>query len=88
MMPLMKRTMSKWGFVAVLTLLGVLVPATSALARDDPADREVVDARLEGYSNTLSLPKGSEGLTWVAMVFLGVLCCGGLFKDAKRTHLD
>jgi hypothetical protein len=88
MMPLMKQTMSKWGLMATLALLPVLLPATPALARQDTPDREVIDARLEGYSNTLSLPKGSEGLTWVAMVFLGVLCCGGLFKDAKRSHLD
>jgi hypothetical protein len=79
----MKRTWSKWGVIAILAF----VPAT-ALARQDTPEREVIDARLEGYSGSLSLPKGSEGLTWVGMVFLGVLCCGGLFKDAKRSHLD
>ena len=80
----MKRKWSKWGLIAILAL----VPATPVLARQDTPEREVIDARLEGYSSTVSLPKGSEGLTWVAMIFLGVLCCGGLFKDAKRSHLD
>jgi len=66
----------------------VLAPTTTALARQDTPEREIIDARLEGYSGSMSLPAGSDGLTWVAMVILGVLCCGGLFKDAKRTHLD
>ena len=83
MMPGMKRTLFQWGMIAAL----VLLPAT-ALARQDTPEREVVDARLEGYKDNISLPKGSEGLTWVSMVILGVLCCGGLFKDAKRSHLD
>jgi hypothetical protein len=84
MMPIMKRTFSKWGLIAAMALL----PASTALARQDTPEREVVDARLEGYSQGLTLPKGSDGLTWVALVFLGVLCCGGLFKDARRSHLD
>ena len=79
----MKSTLSRWGIIAVLAL----APAT-AFARQDTPEREVIDARLEGYAANPSLPGGSEGLTWVAMIVLGVLCCGGLFKDAKRTHLD
>ena len=82
-MPGMKSTLYRWGIIAVLAM----APAT-AFARQDTPEREVIDARLEGYQNSFSLPKGSEGLTWVAMIFLGVLCCGGLFKDAKRSHLD
>ena len=83
-MPAMKRTFSKWGLIAAMALL----PASTALARQDTPEREVVDARLEGYTQSFTLPPSSDGLTWVAFIFLGVLCCGGLFKDAKRSHLD
>ena len=58
------------------------------LARDETPDVEPIDARLEGYKQNVSLPAASTGLTWVALIFLGVVCCGGLFKDAKRSHLD
>ena len=84
MMATMKRTMLRWVAVGVL----MLAPATTAWARQDTPEKEIVDARLEGYQNNPTLAGTGSGLTWVAMVFLGVLCCAGLFKDAKRTHLD
>ena len=87
MMVYMKR---KWlglccRWVAIVVL--VLSPA-AALARSDEPDVEPVDARLEGYGTSITLPASSVGLTWVALIFLGVVTCIGLFKDAKRTHLD
>ena len=72
-------------WVAIVLL--ALAPAT-ALARSDEAEPDIVDARLEGYSTGYTLPATSVGLTWVALIFLGVVTCIGLFKDAKRTHLD
>ena len=71
--------------------LGVLMVAMSpaaALAQRDQVERDIVDARLEGYSQGVTLPPASNGLTWVALIVLGAICLGGLFKDAKRTHLD
>lgn len=83
----MKPVLSKicrWTAVAIFAL----APATTALARDEEPEAEPIDARLEGYKQNVSLPASSTGLTWVALIFLGVVCCGGLFKDAKRSHLD
>ena len=73
----------RWVAIAVLAL----APAT-ALARSDEPEAEIVDARLEGYGSSYTMPPASVGLTWVALIFLGVVTCIGLFKDAKRTHLD
>jgi hypothetical protein len=86
MMNRMKRRLigacCRWVAIAVLALS----PATALAAEE--VDTEGVDARVQGYSTNVILPKGSEGMTWVIMIVLGVICCGGLFKDAKRTHLD
>jgi hypothetical protein len=85
MMARMKRSfLLRWVAIAML----MLAPASSALARSDQPEKDVYDARLEGYQNNPTLPAGGSGLTWVAMIVLGVLCCAGLFKDARRTHLD
>jgi len=70
---------------AVLAL--ALSPAAVMAQRDQP-DRDFVDARLEGYEQSVTLPPTGTALTWIAMIVLGVLCCAGLFKDAKRSHLD
>ena len=74
----------RWITIAVLAL----APATTVLARSEEQEPDPVDARLEGYPTNVSLPESSSGLTWVALVFLGAICVGVLFKDAKRSHLD
>src|SRR5437899_2752376 len=73
----------KWLAVFILAF----APAT-ALARTDDTEPDVVDARLEGYPGTVSLPEASSGMTWAAFVILAIFAAAGLFKDAKRTHLD
>jgi hypothetical protein len=88
MMRIMRRSpwiaaACKW--LAVLVL--ALAPAT-ALARQDETEPDVVDARLEGYAGNVSLPQGSSGMTWAIFVVLAVFTAAGLFKDAKRSHLD
>ena len=89
MMRGMKRSWFKRGgrVVATLVLMLALSPAAALAQRDQP-EREFVDARLEGYPNSVTLPPTGTALTWIAMIVLGVLCCAGLFKDARRTHLD
>ena len=91
MMAGMKRTtkqnLLRSAAVAVLALAPVWSPST-ALARDAEPEKEVYDARLEGYQTNPTLPPAGSGLTWCALLGLGVLCCIGLFKDAKRSHLD
>ena len=85
MMADMKRTfLLRWGAIVILAL----APASTALARSNEPEKEVYDARLEGYQTNPTLPLNGTGLTWVAMIVLGVLCCVGLFKDARRSHLD
>jgi hypothetical protein len=87
MMDRMKPTrLLRWGAIVMLTL--ALAPASTALARSSEPEKESYDARLEGYTTNPTIPLAGSGLTWIAMVVLGVLCCAGLFKDAKRTHLD
>lgn len=86
----MIRIMAKrlFGIVrSILLLVALLVPA-AALARSDEAPREPIDARLEGYPQNVTLDGNSAGGVYVAMVFLGLVCFAGLFKDARRTHLD
>ena len=68
------------------SLLVLLANPLSALAQE--ADREILDARLEGYPSNVTLEGGSSALTWILFIVLALLALGGLFKDAKRTHLD
>jgi hypothetical protein len=76
------------GLTAAMLLMVMLAPATTALARNDEPDEVIVDARMEGYKTFLEMPDASSGGTWVVFVLLMVITAGGLFKDAKRTHLD
>ena len=63
----------------------VLWPMT-VLAQDE---EEVIDARLEGYSDTaVKLESGSTAMTYLLLLVLVVVGLAALFKNAKRTHLD
>ena len=76
-------------------LLTLFVPA-AAFAKNDEPQREPIDARYEGYGDTgqrqaplnVTLDSHSTGVVWILTVFLGLLVFAGLFKDAKRSHLD
>ena len=84
MMTRMKQRVIRAAFAA----LAMLATPLSALAqRQGDEEREIVDGRLEGYASNVTLD-GSTGLTWVVFIVLAIICLGGLFKDAKRTHLD
>ena len=83
----MMRTMKRKLMTAALAAAMLAVPA-AALARDEEKEHEVYDARLEGYKENVTLEGGSVGLTWVLLIVLGAIGMAGLFKDAKRTHLD
>ena len=84
MMDLMKQRMIRAGFA----LMAMLATPMAALAQRGGEEREVLDGRLEGYASNVTLEGGSTGLTWVVFIILTIVCLGGLFKDAKRTHLD
>ena len=88
-MPRMKRSWSnRIGRILALGVLMLTLSPAAALGQRDQVERDIVDARLEGYTQGVTLPPASNGLTWVALIFLGAICIGGLFKDARRTHLD
>ena len=75
---------------AVLAALLFAASATPALANRPEEEHEIVDARLEGYGNNvnLTLPSSSSGTTWVLFIVLAIVASVGLFKDARRSHLD
>ncbi len=84
------RTKRRWlnfacRWVAILAL--AMAPAT-AMAQKASDEHEVYDARVEGYAGNKTLNGGGVALTWIAFIFLAIVACAGLFKDAKRTHLD
>jgi hypothetical protein len=77
----MKQRLLQWGVAA----LSILWAPALAFAQDE---KEIYDARLEGYPNNMTLDGGGTGLTWLLLVVLAVLCLGVLFKNAGRSHLD
>jgi hypothetical protein len=97
MMQTMKRKLfARGGGRALLAAALLLGPVFSspAFARTEEKERDIYDARLEGYGDEkrqpveVTLPLSSTGLTWVLLVVFGAVGLIGLFKDAKRTHLD
>jgi hypothetical protein len=48
------------------------------------------DARLEGYGKDekVAMEDRSTAMTWVGFSFCALIALLGLFKDAKRSHLD
>lgn len=71
--------------LAVLASVAVLSLPAAARADDDEV---VTDGRLEGYKDTVALPKSGTGTTYLLLVVLVIVGLAGLFKDAKRSHLD
>ena len=74
---------------ALAMCYGLFIPLLTpmvALAQEE--EKYQPDARLQGYSMQVSTGGGTTALTWLLLVFLGVLCFSVLFKNAKRTHLD
>lgn len=77
---------NRWRKFAMTTLI-VLSMSSNAFAASDPEEEALPDARLSGYSQVVQNTE-SNVLSWFAMVGLGAVCLIGLFKNAKRTHLD
>jgi hypothetical protein len=71
----------------LLMALVLLASTHTALASSQDDEPDVVDARLEGYGQNVTL-NGGTSLTWLLLIFLVGVCAVGLFKDAKRSHLD
>ena len=73
-------------YVSVAILLAPVVALAARSAEDE--DTVKLEARLEGYTNTVRLASGSTALTWLFVGFLSAMAIAVLFKNAKRTHLD
>jgi hypothetical protein len=74
---------SRW-MARLMTAVIVLATPVMALADDTPP----VDARLQGYKDSLASPVGSTAFAWLVLVVSGLVCIGVMFMSAKRTHLD
>ena len=91
MMTARRRTVRKW-LVPLLCLLAwaasPLAPSPSSRAGAQELEIET-DARYEGYgSDKVTIEEGSTAMTWVGFTILCLIALLGMFKDAKRTHLD
>ena len=78
-------SMKRWLLNCAVGLVLSLAPTAQA------QDEEVVyDPRVENYpqERNVKVEAGSTALTWLLMIFLGVVCVSVTFKNAKRTHLD
>ncbi len=67
-------------------LLMVATAPLSAMA-DDAAPKSY-DGRLDNYPQTVTLDSSGTALTYFLFVGLGLIGLGGLFKNARRSHLD
>jgi hypothetical protein len=76
--------MRRW-LTRAMTAAVILASPALALADDSTP---LIDARAQGYRQTLTPPPGSTALAWLCFVVLGIVGAGVMFMNAKRTHLD
>jgi hypothetical protein len=81
----MPRGIRKW--IATMACLLAWAGAPGNVRAADELEIET-DARLEGYTDKVALEPGNNAMTWMGFGFLAVVTLLGLFKDAKRSHLD
>jgi hypothetical protein len=86
-MKLRHRTLRLYG-TAMTAALPFILP-TLALARPTEDETATLEARLEGYKQTVALADpGSTALSWILLIILAILAVAVMFKDARRSHLD
>lgn len=69
-------------------LVVVLMTPVMTFARQYEEERVIIDARLEGFKDNVSLPGSGTALMWLLLIFLAGITIAVMFKDAKRSHLD
>ena len=74
----------KW-LVTLACLMSWACAPRGATAQDLEVE---TDARLEGYADKVVMEPANTAMTWAAFGFCAVVALLGLFKDAKRSHLD
>jgi hypothetical protein len=65
----------------------VALGPSMALAANNTSDAPDADVRLVQYPIKV-FADGSLALVWLLGIVLMLVCLAGLFKSAKRTHLD
>ena len=79
----------KYRLMALYVTVAVALAPVIVFARsNEDEDTVKLEARLEGYTNTVRMTSGSTALTWLMIGFLSAVAIAVLFKNAKRTHLD
>ena len=74
-------------YLAFISAVGSFV-GPAQIARADDQDLTPNDGRLDAFQSQTVALDTSTALTWLALMGLGVVGLTGLFKDAKRSHLD
>lgn len=70
-------------------LIVLAMSPVTALAARPEMEKDIVDARLEGYDKVnVTLAPSGTALMWLLLIFLTLVTVGVMFKDAKRSHLD
>jgi hypothetical protein len=72
----------------MIVLMMVGFAPLSARADDESNSPKEFDGRIDNYGKNVTLDSGGTALTYFVWAGLGVLGAIGLFKDAKRSHLD
>jgi hypothetical protein len=91
MLPARRRSLRKWIVPLLCLMAWAGVPlAPSPSSRAFAQELEIpTDARFEGYGNEkVTIEESNSAMTWVGFTILCLIALLGLFKDAKRTHLD
>jgi hypothetical protein len=91
MMTARRRIFRKWIVPLLCLFAWAAVPlAPSPSSRVQAQELEIDhDARYEGYgTDKVTIEESSSAMTWVGFTILCLIALLGLFKDAKRTHLD
>jgi hypothetical protein len=83
-MKIMLKKLALWCCI----VFGVLFSPSVSSARPPTPEKDVLDARLEGYDKPVTIEGQNSALTWILLIFLTIIGVGGMFKNAKRTHLD
>ena len=75
-----------WVVTLACLLAWAVVPGGQAAAQELEIPH---DARLEGYGGEkMVMEESNNAMTWMGFGVLAVVTVLGLFKDAKRSHLD
>jgi hypothetical protein len=75
----------KWLVTLVCLMSWACVPPRGANGQELEVE---TDARLEGYADKMPMEPANTAMTWAGFGFIAVVALLGLFKDAKRSHLD